>query len=151
MFVLFKLTPFNYDLISIRETNLNYSVDIPDHLHRPGNESHGGVMYFYKIFLPFIPKEDLSFVECIVIELKFGQNKYFSLYYIAVLRPSIPLQNCRILYSTHPGLPTMLKRKNKLFKNCKKHRYQEEDKVKLETFSHWMSIGSWNCRTMLPD
>ena len=31
-------------------------------------------------------------------------------------------------------LKTILKRKNRLFKNYKKHRYKEEDKVRLEAF-----------------
>ena len=31
-------------------------------------------------------------------------------------------------------LKTMVKRKNRLFKNYKKHRYKEEDNVRLETF-----------------
>ena len=33
-------------------------------------------------------------------------------------------------------LKTMLNRKNRLFKNYKKHRYKEEDKVRLEVFPH---------------
>ena len=32
------------------------------------------------------------------------------------------------------SLKTMLNRKNMLFKNYKKHRYKEEDKVRLEVF-----------------
>ena len=32
------------------------------------------------------------------------------------------------------SLETMLNRKNKLFKNYKKHRYKEEDNVRLEVF-----------------
>ena len=32
------------------------------------------------------------------------------------------------------SLKTMLNRKNRLFKNYKKHRYKEEDKVRLEVF-----------------
>ena len=47
---------FNYDLISICETSLNHSVDIPDPLLKeykfipanpPGNVSHGGVGLFF--------------------------------------------------------------------------------------------------------
>ena len=37
------------------------------------------------------------------------------------------------LYPAKP-LETMLNRKNRLFKNYKKHRYKEEDKVRLEVF-----------------
>ena len=48
---------FNYDLISICETNLNDSVELPETLlddytfvpaNKPGNTRHGGVGLFYK-------------------------------------------------------------------------------------------------------
>ena len=77
---------FDYDLISICETNLNDSIEIPDpllkdynfiHANHPGNVSRGGVGLFYKDTLPVIHRNDLSFNECIVIELKFGRKKIF--------------------------------------------------------------------------
>ena len=79
-------TLFNYDLISICETSLNDSIEIPDPLlndytflpaNHPDNESHGGVGLFYKNSLPFQHRSDLSFDESIVGELKFGRKKIF--------------------------------------------------------------------------
>ena len=85
---------FDYDLISVCETNLKDSIEIPDslfmdynfiHANHPGNVSHGGVGLFYKDSLPVIHRQDLSFDESIVIELKFGRKKYFLLCCIAAL------------------------------------------------------------------
>ena len=39
--------------------------------------SHGGVGLFYKNSLPAVIRRDLSFDECLVIELKFGRKKVF--------------------------------------------------------------------------
>ena len=77
---------FNYDLISICETSLNDSVELPETLldyytfvpaNKPGNTRHGGVGLFYKDSLPVIVRNDLSFDESIVVELKFGHKKIF--------------------------------------------------------------------------
>ena len=77
---------FNYDLISICETSLNDSVGLPKSLfddytfapaNKPGNTRHGGVGLFYKNYLPVIDRNDLSFDESIVVELKFGRKKIF--------------------------------------------------------------------------
>ena len=77
---------FDYDLISICETSLNDTVELPEILlnnytflssHNPSNTRHGGVGLFYKNSLPVIPRHDLSFNESIVIELKFGRKKIF--------------------------------------------------------------------------
>ena len=77
---------FNYDLISICETSLNDSIKIPDPLldnytflpaNHPDNVAHGGVGLFYKNTLPLKRREDLSFEESIVVELKFGRKKIF--------------------------------------------------------------------------
>ena len=74
---------FNYDLISVCETNLNDSVDLPETLlndytfepaNHPANVKHGGVGLFYKNYLPVNVRRDLSFDESIVVELKFGRN-----------------------------------------------------------------------------
>ena len=79
-------TIFDYDLISVCETNLNNSIELPEPLlndynfisaNHPGNVSHGGVGLFYKASLPVVHRSDLSFDECIVIELKFGRKKIF--------------------------------------------------------------------------
>ena len=79
-------TLFNYDLISICETSLNSSIEIPDPLlndytflsaNHPDNVSHGGVGLFYKNSLPLKQRLDLSFEESIVVELKFGRKKIF--------------------------------------------------------------------------
>ena len=77
---------FGYDFISVCETNLKDSIEIPDHLlkeynfipaNHPDNVSHGGVGLFYKTSLPVIHRDDLSFDESIVIELKVGRKKVF--------------------------------------------------------------------------
>ena len=72
---------FNYDLISICETSLNDSVELPEILlndysfvsaNNPTNTRHGGVGIFYKNYLPIIVRNDLSFGESVVLELNFG-------------------------------------------------------------------------------
>ena len=77
---------FNYDMISICETNLNDSVVLPESLlnlytfvpaNTPANTRHGGVGLFYKNFLPVTNRNDLSFNESIVVELKYGRKKIF--------------------------------------------------------------------------
>ena len=79
-------TLFNYDLISICETSLNDSVELPeplldDYTFLPANNTanvrHGGVGLLFKNSLPVIVRNDLSFDESIVIELKFGRKKIF--------------------------------------------------------------------------
>ena len=77
---------FNYDLISICETSLNDSVELPEPLlneytfvsaNNPANKRRGGVGLFYKHSLPVVVRNDLSFDESIVLELKFGRKKIF--------------------------------------------------------------------------
>ena len=77
---------FNYDLISICETCLNESVELPETLldeyifvpvNNPANTRRGGVGFFYKNSLPVVIRNDLSFDESIVVELKFGRKKIF--------------------------------------------------------------------------
>ena len=77
---------FNYDLISICETSLNDSVELPENLiddytfvpaNNPANVRHGGVGLFYKNSLPVIVRNDLSFDESVVIEIMFGRKKKF--------------------------------------------------------------------------
>ena len=69
---------FNYDLISVSETSLNDSVELPEPLLNeytllPGNNStntrRGGVGLFYRNSLPAVVRNDLSFDESIVVEL----------------------------------------------------------------------------------
>ena len=45
--------------------------------NNPANVRHGGVGLFFKHSLPVIVRNDLSFDESIVIELKFGRKKIF--------------------------------------------------------------------------
>ena len=96
---------FNYDLISICETSLNDSVELPENLlndytfvpaNNPVNTRNGGVCLFYKNSLPVIVRNDLSFDESIVVELKFGRKKYSLLFYIELLLVTIPLLNSKI-------------------------------------------------------
>ena len=77
---------FNYDIISICETSLNDSVELPETLlndftfvpaNNPSNTRHGGVGLFFKNCLPVVIRDDLSFDESIVVELKFGRKKIF--------------------------------------------------------------------------
>ena len=77
---------FNYNLISVCETNLNDSVSLPETLlndyifesaNHPSNVKHGGVGLFYKNSLPINIRRDLSFEESIVVELKYGRKKVF--------------------------------------------------------------------------
>ena len=77
---------FNYDLISICETSPNDLVELPENLindytfvsaNNPANVRHGGVGLFFKNSLPVKVRNDLSFDESIVIELKFGCKKIF--------------------------------------------------------------------------
>ena len=77
---------FNYDLISVCETNLNDTVNLPETLlndysfetaNHPLNQKHGGVGLFYKNTLPINIRRYLSFEESIVVELKFGRKKIF--------------------------------------------------------------------------
>ena len=77
---------FNYDLISICETSLNDRVEFPETLlngytfvpaNNPANNRHGGIGLFYKNSLPVIVRDDLSFDESIVVELKLGRKKIF--------------------------------------------------------------------------
>ena len=79
-------TIFDYDIISICETSLNEGIDVPDPLlndytfisaNHPDNVTHGGVGLFYKNSLPITHRDDLSFDESIVMELKFGRKKIF--------------------------------------------------------------------------
>ena len=75
-------TLLNYDII----TNLNDSINNPDPLlndftfisaNSPTNKKRGGVGIFYKNSLPAVIRNDLSFDESIVIELRFGRKKIF--------------------------------------------------------------------------
>ena len=93
---------FNYDLISINETSLNDTVELPEtlpdnysflHANNSANTRHGGVGLFYKNSLPVKVRNDLSFEETIVIEMKFGRKKVFLQCYIAVLPSTTPHPN----------------------------------------------------------
>ena len=84
------ITLFDYDLISVCETNLNESLEISDPLlkddtflaaNHPGGASRVGVGLFYKSSLPVFHRQDLSFDESVVIELKFGRKIFFTVLY----------------------------------------------------------------------
>ena len=111
---------FNYDLISICETSLNDSVELPATLlndytfvsaNNPVNTRHGGVGLFYKNSLPVITSNDLSFDETIVVELKFGRKNLFLLFYIELFLLTIPLLNFKIL-SNFESLYSKIKTEN---------------------------------------
>ena len=77
---------FNYDLISVSETSLNDSVELPEPLlneytflpaNNPTNTRRGGVGLFYRNSLPVVVRIDLSFDESIVVELKYGRKIIF--------------------------------------------------------------------------
>ena len=77
---------FNYDLISTCETCLNDSVELPEtlldeytcvHVNNPANTRRGGLGLFYKNSLPVVIRNDLSFDESIVVELKFSRTFFF--------------------------------------------------------------------------
>ena len=46
-------------------------------INKPDNARHGGVGLFYKNSLPLKVRNDLSFSESIVVELKYGRKKIF--------------------------------------------------------------------------
>ena len=95
----------NYDVISICETSLNDSVELPETLlneytflpaNNPANTRHGGVGLFYKNSFTGIVKNDLTFNESIVVELKFGRKKVF---FTVLYRSSAFYHNSRNLYA----------------------------------------------------
>ena len=89
---------FNYDLISICETSLNDSVELPEPLlneyifvpaNNPANTRRSRVGLFHKNSLPIVVRNDLSFAESIVVELKFGRKKmcycFLSQFFLIIL------------------------------------------------------------------
>ena len=90
-------------MVSIYETSLNDSVELLDILlneytfvpaNNPVDSRNGGVGLFYMNSLPVIVRNDLSFDESIVVELKFGRTFFFiSLYYIELIPLATPLLN----------------------------------------------------------
>ena len=112
---------FNYDLISICESNLNDSIKLPDillndhtlvHSKNPTNTRHGGVGLFYKNSLPIKIRNDLFFDESIVIELNFGRKTFFFAVLIEVLPLVIPLlsstYSCQTLQIYFPKSKTKM-------------------------------------------
>ena len=100
---------FNYDMVSICQTSLNDSVELPEPLlndytiipaNNSANTRHGGVGLFYKHSLPVVVRNDLTFDESIVVEMKFGRKRIFLLFCIEVLSFIITLlifKPCQIL------------------------------------------------------
>ena len=77
---------FKYDIISLCETSLNHVTKVPANilkgyqffsLNHPSGDKKGGVGIFYKETLPLKIRDDLSFEECMVTELKCGHKKIF--------------------------------------------------------------------------
>ena len=78
-------TFFQYDIISFCETSLNETTKVLENLLKgyqfissdhPSGDKKGGVGIFYKETLPLkYNRDDLSFEECIVVELRFGRKK----------------------------------------------------------------------------
>ena len=110
---------FNYDLISVSETSLNDSVELPEPLlneytflpaNNPTNTRRGGVGLFYRNSLPVVVRNDLSFDESIVVELKFG--KYFLLFCIEALLLIIILLNFKLFLSNFKNLYLKVKAEN---------------------------------------
>ena len=73
---------FKYDLISVCETNLNDSIEIPSPLlndytflpaNHPDNVTHGVVGLFYKDTLPLKHRNDPSFPGDVVVQLSCHQ------------------------------------------------------------------------------
>ena len=88
---------------------MNDSVELPDTLlndytfvpaNNPANIRNGGVGLFLKNSLPVIVRNDLSFDESIVVELKFGRKKNVLLFYNQLLLLTITLLNFKISYQT---------------------------------------------------
>ena len=78
-------TLYNYDLISVCETNLNNSVELAETLlndytcmpaNNPANTRSGGVGLFFKNS-PVLVCNDQSFDASVVVELKFDRKKIF--------------------------------------------------------------------------
>ena len=79
-------TNHNYDIISLCETSLNDTTQVPDNIlpgykfhacNHPDGDRSGGVGIFYKETLPLRIRQDLSFDESIVTEMIFGHKKIF--------------------------------------------------------------------------
>ena len=79
-------TEFNYDIISLCETSLNDTLQVPKNAlpgyryhpcNHPNGERNGGVGIFYKETLPLRIRSDLAFDESIVCELSCGHKKIF--------------------------------------------------------------------------
>ena len=77
---------FDYDIISLCETGLNSSNEslVPKiegytflSANHPDDVTHGGVGVYYKDSLPVILRDDLSFNESIVLELRVQRKKIF--------------------------------------------------------------------------
>ena len=66
------------DSVNLLGTLLEEYIFVP--VNNPTNTRRGGVGLFYKNCLPLIIRNDLSFDESIVVEVKFGRKKIFLLF-----------------------------------------------------------------------
>ena len=106
---------YEYDLISLCETSLNDTVELPLNMldnytfissNNQRNTKHGGAGLFYRNSLPIIVRNDLSFPESLVVEIGIGKKKiFFSVIYRSpAYKHGTPqfdafLQNYRTLYA----------------------------------------------------
>ena len=105
---------FNYDLVSICETSLNDSVELPETLlndyilvtaNNPADTRHGGVGLFFKNSLLVVVRNDLSFDESIIVEMKFGRKKIF---FTVLYRSPFFLHNFPEFHHNFPEFQTFL-------------------------------------------
>ena len=70
---------YDYDIISLCETNVGINETVPNNIlpgyqyyacNHPSGDKKGGVGIFHMDSLPIRIREDLSFNECIVAELR---------------------------------------------------------------------------------
>ena len=89
-------TIYKYDIISLCETSLSADITVPENalpgylyhpLNNPTGEKNGGVGIFYKDSLPLRVRDDLSFDECLVTELKFSLTKFLKIYILILQFP----------------------------------------------------------------
>ena len=92
----------NYDIISVCETSLNDTVQIPEKMlesytflacNNPKNVKHGGVGIFYKDSFAIKIRDDIAFDETLVIEIMIDKNIFFLLFCTEVPLVNLVPQN----------------------------------------------------------
>ena len=99
------------------------------------------IWHFNRANTAAIKRSMTSFPWLQHLNINIGPNwqvKTFTEIFLNIMSNYIPNENKKFVPRDPPWitkpLKTMLNRKNRLFKNYKKHRYKEEDKVRLEVF-----------------